>query len=301
MRSISRTLGNVLILVSFAGLGLVALGLTSAPNLARLELTPIAQFSPTATQSKSAFPTAQSDALIAASVSLSDALSAAPAPFVELEPLVQPGRADTQPDDAPANVTPPAPTLLTAVRTSTPTPVTAATVPVEATPSTTANLPTSALDPLPDAELEALDSRPITRVILPRIALTADVVPAELVEQDDGLSWMVPAFKAGHAQYTAGPGEVGNSVLFGHVTSRSLGNVFEQLYRARVGDLVELFDGSERFDYRVVEVRAVSRTDTSVLAPTESASVSLITCTGIWNAALHDYMERLVVRAELIG
>ena len=105
----------------------------------------------------------------------------------------------------------------------------------------------------------------------------------------------------GQAQHTAGPGQPGNGVLFGHVTSRSLGNVFEQLFRAHVGDLVEVFDGTERFDYRVVDVHAVSRTDVSVLLPTESASVSLITCTGVWNAALHDYMERLVVRAELNG
>ena len=125
------------------------------------------------------------------------------------------------------------------------------------------------------------------------------MVPAELVEQDDGFTWLVPSFKAGHAQYTAGAGEPGNGVLFGHVTSRSLGNVFEQLYRARAGDLVEVFSETERFDYRVVEVHAVSRTDVSVLVPTETAAVSLITCTGDWSAALHDYMQRLVVRAEL--
>jgi len=144
-----------------------------------------------------------------------------------------------------------------------------------------------------------VESRPITRVILPRIQLVADVVPAELVEQDDGFTWLVPSFKAGHAQYTAGAGEPGNAVLFGHVTSRSLGNVFEQLYRAHVGDVVQVFADTEEFDYQVVEVHAVARTDVSVLAPTDTPSVSLITCTGDWNAALHDYMQRLVVRAEL--
>src|SRR5436853_180371 len=61
----------------------------------------------------------------------------------------------------------------------------------------------------------------------------------------------------------------------------------------------KVFAETERFDYRVVEVHAVSRTDVSVLESTETPSVSLITCTGDWNAALHDYMQRLVVRAEL--
>ena len=165
------------------------------------------------------------------------------------------------------------------------------------TPPTDAALQSA--EPADDSPPELPESRPITRVVLPRIRLVADVVPAELVQQDDGLTWLVPSFKAGHAQYTAGAGQPGNGVLFGHVTSRSLGNVFEQLYRAHVGDIVQVFAETEEFNYHVVEVQAVSRTDVSVLAPTDTPSVSLITCTGDWNAALHDYMQRLVVRAEL--
>jgi len=145
-----------------------------------------------------------------------------------------------------------------------------------------------------------VDSVPITGVTLPRIGLVADVVPAALAELEDGATWLVPAFKAGHAQYTAGAGQSGNAIVLGHVTSRSLGNVFERLYLGRVGDVVLVFSGPEQvFEYRVVEVQAVSRTDVSVLQPTDTPSISLITCTGAWNAALHDYMERLVVRAEL--
>jgi len=145
---------------------------------------------------------------------------------------------------------------------------------------------------------EPVESRPITGVVLPRIGLAADVVPAELVEQDDTVTWLVPAFKAGHSQYTAGPGEPGNGVVFGHVTNRSLGNVFEPLHRAHVGDPVEIYGGEERFDYLVVAVLAGPRTDVSVLAPTESASVTLITCTGDWNIALHDYMSRFIAHVS---
>jgi hypothetical protein len=51
----------------------------------------------------------------------------------------------------------------------------------------------------------------------------------------------------------------------------------------------------------VVEVRTVARTDVSIVEPTGTASLSLITCTGIWLPLLWDYTERLVVRAELIS
>jgi sortase A len=142
---------------------------------------------------------------------------------------------------------------------------------------------------------------PITRILLPRTQLDAEVVSAPLVEKEEGVTWEVPAFKAGHAEGTAGAGQPGNAVLLGHVTSRRSGNVFQQLDKVEVDDPIEVFSGSVTFVYRVVEVKAVPRTDVAVLDPTDSPSVSLITCTGAWNPILWDYMERLVVRAELVS
>src|SRR5205823_2494176 len=156
--------------------------------------------------------------------------------------------------------------------------------------------------PAPSAEESPLAAEPppITRVRLPRLGIDSDVVPSPFVQVADSGTWEVPAFKVGHAEYTAGAGQVGNAVLFGHVTSRSLGNVFQSLDRARRGDLVEISSGGDDFTYEVVEVRKVPRTDVSVVEPTDSASASLITCTGLWLPYLNDYAERLVVRAELV-
>ena len=141
---------------------------------------------------------------------------------------------------------------------------------------------------------------PITRVVIPRLDLDSEAVPADLVAQDGGATWEVPAFKIGHAQSTASAGAPGNAVLVGHVDSRGLGNVFEQLDAARVGDQVEIFSGGERrFDYRVVDVRKVGRNDVSVVQPTDVPSLTLITCSGLWLPLVADYAERLVVRAEL--
>lgn len=141
---------------------------------------------------------------------------------------------------------------------------------------------------------------PITRVQIASIQLDAEAVPAQIVEQDGVKTWEVPAFKAGHADYTAGAGGVGNAVLIGHVSSRRSGDVFKDLDRVEVGDVVQVHSGPRRFTYRVVEVRAVPRDDVSVVKPTTIPTLSLITCTGQWLAQERDFSERLVVRAELV-
>jgi sortase A len=140
---------------------------------------------------------------------------------------------------------------------------------------------------------------PITHIAIDSIGLDADVVEANLVTVDSGLTWQVPAFKVGHAEGTAAAGEVGNAVLLGHVTSLRSGNVFQDLDQVRIGDTVDVFSDSDRFEYTVVSSDAVARTDSSVLQPTETRSISLITCTGIWLPTIWDYTERLVVHAEL--
>ena len=76
--------------------------------------------------------------------------------------------------------------------------------------------------------------------------------------------------------------------------------MFEQLHEVRPGDAVTIFSNDQQFSYRVSDVRSVERTDVSVVQPTSTPAVTLITCTGVWLTDLQDYSERLVVRAELI-
>ena len=89
-----------------------------------------------------------------------------------------------------------------------------------------------------------------------------------------------------------------DAVLLGHVTSLTLGNVFEHLDRVQVGDTITAFSNDSRFDYVAASVQAVPRTDTDVLDQTQEPVLTLITCTGAWLPTVWDYSERLVVRAE---
>lgn len=142
---------------------------------------------------------------------------------------------------------------------------------------------------------------PITAVRIPRIQLEASVVPSRFIQKEGGATWEVPAFKVGHAELTASAGQRGNAVLFGHVDSLNLGNVFKDLQQVRSGDDVEIWTSARLFTYRVTDIRSVMRTDVSVLATTDTAAVSVITCTGRWLPHLNDFSDRLVVRAELVN
>jgi LPXTG-site transpeptidase (sortase) family protein len=165
--------------------------------------------------------------------------------------------------------------------------------------SSTLAQPTQMQASAPGTDLGAQPERPITHVTILSIGLDADVVDAALVSIDGGLTWQVPAFKVGHAESTAGAGQVGNAILLGHVTSLHSGNVFADLDRVRVGDTIRLFSTDQQFDYVVNSTQAVPRTDSSVVQPTPEPSVSLITCTGLWLPTIWDYTDRLVVHAEL--
>jgi LPXTG-site transpeptidase (sortase) family protein len=140
----------------------------------------------------------------------------------------------------------------------------------------------------------------ITRLVIPSIELETTVVPAALVEHDGLTTWDVPKFVAGHAEGSAGAGEPGNVVLIGHVTSLTLGHVFENLDKVGSGDVVEIFSDESGFDYRVTDVRSIARTDIGVLDPTPASTLTLITCTGQWLPTVHDYTQREVVKAELV-
>ncbi len=148
--------------------------------------------------------------------------------------------------------------------------------------------------PTPEARL------PITRLVISSIDLDTDVVAAPLVESEGAQTWQVPAFTAGQAEDTAGAGQPGNAVLMGHVSSLHSGDVFKNLDHVQVGDEVEVFSGDRRFVYRVYDTRSVPRTDLELVEPTSDPTISLFTCTGLWDPVAWDFTERLFVRATLV-
>ena len=151
----------------------------------------------------------------------------------------------------------------------------------------------AALTPRPGAPI---------RLELPSIAVEAEVKPAGVRDGPDGQpEWETLPFVA--ANYpTLGPvGAPGNPVISGHVVTLYEGNVFRDLYRVQLGDTVRVYTSDSRFSYRVEEIRLVEPGDVSVMASSEDARLTIITCGGTFDPRTRTFSERLIVIGKLVG
>ena len=163
-------------------------------------------------------------------------------------------------------------------------------------------LPSSTATAEPTATPDIAQS--INRVQIPRIAVNAPTVILGVDAQGTMLSPKNPMDIAWYT-FSAKPGEKGNVVLSGHVDYVNFGPaVFWRLRELRPGDDVLLeVDGGRVFAYRVLAV-ATYDADTApvqeIVGPTETEILTLITCTGAFDARNLEYADRLVVRAERV-
>lgn len=150
--------------------------------------------------------------------------------------------------------------------------------------------------PVPLGPAPSPNPLPARRLIIPSIGLNSKVIPIGTTYDRRGqLAWETAAFAVGHHRSTAGPGQAGNMVLSGHISSPAEGAVFRRLPDIEVGDGVVVQTEERQYLYRVVSHQVVEPTDVSVMQATELATVTLITCIpdGI-------YSHRLVVTAQLL-
>jgi LPXTG-site transpeptidase (sortase) family protein len=117
-----------------------------------------------------------------------------------------------------------------------------------------------------------------TRVRVPALGIDAEVRPVGLVFRDGKLQYDTPTVEAGQYAGTADPGTFGNTVIGGHVALRGGAGVFTTLPNVKVGALVEVESGATAFRYQVIEVRMVAPDATEVMAQTQDATLTLITC-----------------------
>jgi LPXTG-site transpeptidase (sortase) family protein len=138
--------------------------------------------------------------------------------------------------------------------------------------------------------------QPPERLQIPRIDLDTKVVPIGTKTDDKGhILWETAAFAVGHHKGTGLPGEAGNVVLSGHISSPREGAVFNKLPNVEKGDGIVLLTADRQYLYVVVETKTVTPDAVDVLDPTDQAMVTMITCVpdGV-------YSHRLIVRAEAV-
>ncbi len=140
------------------------------------------------------------------------------------------------------------------------------------------------------------------RLLIPRINLDAAV---ESVGVDGAGRMGTPASiqNVGWYRYGARPGDAGDAVLDGHLDWYSGPAVFGDLHAVAVGDEVTVVSEAGRATFRVdgVSVHRYTETVPGLFTTEGPATLSLITCTGGWDARLQTYLERLVVHAKLVA
>jgi len=211
--------------------------------------------------------------------------------------ILYPREAETPPTPVPAleptPATRPIPTLLP-VPTAAPEPIVAS----DALPTLTAGSTDAEMHVVPvlSGKPPIAAALPARRLVIPTLGLDSKVIQlGTKLDRRGQLAWETAPFAVGQHKGLAGPGQNGNMVLSGHISSPNEGGVFHHLPDLKVGEGVIVGTEERQYLYRVVDVKTVTPDEVSVLDQTPDPTVTLITCVpdGI-------YSHRLVVTARLV-
>jgi len=101
------------------------------------------------------------------------------------------------------------------------------------------------------------------------------------------------------------PGELGTSVIDGHLELQGKPAVFWKLRRLRRGDRLEVVDAKgEKLVFRVRKAEKFHVTNApldDIFLKEGGRYLNLITCAGLWDNAIGHYNERLVIFSELVS
>jgi LPXTG-site transpeptidase (sortase) family protein len=141
-----------------------------------------------------------------------------------------------------------------------------------------------------------INAMPAKRVVIPSIGLDSKIIQlGTKLDKRGQIAWETAPFAVGQHKGLAGPGQNGNMVLSGHISSPNEGAIFHSLPDLKVGEGVIVATDERQYLYRVTEVKTVTPDKVEVLNQTPDATATLITCVpdGI-------YSHRLVVTAHLV-
>ena len=142
---------------------------------------------------------------------------------------------------------------------------------------------------------QIVTSRYATRVRIESVGIDTEVASVGYVFKSGRLQYDVPRSGAGQYTGTGAPGQPGNAVIAGHVSSRSGPAVFRDLANVSLGETIELFRGDQVFRYEVIELRVVPADAIEVMQGSSEAMLTLITCSRDEN-----FKDRVVVIGKLI-
>jgi len=149
----------------------------------------------------------------------------------------------------------------------------------------------------------AKGTSPPTRVTIPSIGVDSTLQPLSL-QADNTLQTPTEWGQAGWYAGGVRPGDPGPAVIAGHVDSRSGPAVFFRLRELNAGADVYITTQSGKTLHFVVDTSQRFPKDRfpteAVYGPTPLPVLRLITCTGAFDAANHNYLDNLIVTAHLV-
>ncbi len=149
----------------------------------------------------------------------------------------------------------------------------------------------------PNATRHIKPPDPARRLLIPKLEIDTEVVDAQAI----GNTWDVSTFKdeAAHLEGTAHLGTLGNAVIAGHVRTEEGLGLFRNMKQLDVGDQIIAQGDNVEYVYEILWVETVDPSEMGVVAPSDEAILTLITCTD-WDSASWTYLSRVIVRAKLV-
>ncbi len=140
-------------------------------------------------------------------------------------------------------------------------------------------------------------------LLIPAIGVSSNLVRLGLTAQD---TLQVPPSAAVAGWYAGSPrpGQVGSSIIAGHIDSRVGPGVFYRLGQLRRGEYVYIIRANHTVAvFEVTSLRTYAKSSfpaKAVYGPVPDAELRLITCGGTFDVATSSYLSNVVVYATLI-
>ncbi|MBA2363298.1 MAG: sortase [Chloroflexia bacterium] len=171
---------------------------------------------------------------------------------------------------------------------------------------TAAAKPTKSLAPTATTAPVAQKLNPPARFLINTPKLKVDAAVEHVTYAPNSRAMDVPKKWENVAWFEPGyvPGTKGNSVIAGHLDSRTGPAVFAHLEDIEVDDIVSVVDTKgKKIDFRVTKKQVYFDADAPILeifGPTEATHLNLITCEGEFNPDSDRYDRKLVVFTEKV-
>ncbi|WP_327087755.1 class F sortase [Nonomuraea sp. NBC_01738] len=156
---------------------------------------------------------------------------------------------------------------------------------------------------IPPAKTKAGKAKPV-RLRIPSIKVNAPIGGVTVDSKGNlGTPSLTRPNNTGWYRFSPVPGEVGPSIINGHVNTRKGPAVFNRLAELKKGDkiYVSRSDGKiTRFTVSGIEQVSKSSFPTArVYGNTKNAQLRLVTCGGVYNQGAHSYADNIIVYATL--